>query len=171
MPKHGKRRLFRRHLKRKLSIRPLGKQDLPELARLFHETVRRIDKRHYPAVKLRAWSPRVRPTSFWRLRLKGQSGFAAQHKRKLVGFATLAQDGEIDLLYVHRKRQGRGIGRALVDRMASEARQRHLVRLSVNASVVARPFFEALGFRSTRIQVGHVGGRPLRQYRMERRLG
>ena len=171
MPKPGKRRLFRRHLTRKLHIRPLRRDDLPALARLFHETVRRVNRRDYPAPKLRAWSPQVRPPAFWHRRLDGQLGFAAMVKRKLVGFASLAQEGEIDLLYVHRKRQGRGVGRALVERLTAEARRQRAGRLTADASITARPFFEALGFRQMRTQVKHVGGRPLRQYRMERRIG
>ena len=43
MPKPRKPGLLRRRFMRKLSIRPLGRNDLPALARLFHETVRRLD--------------------------------------------------------------------------------------------------------------------------------
>lgn len=169
-PKSGKRRLFRRRLPRTLRIRPLRRADLPDLARLFHDTVRRIDRRDYAAPKLRAWSPRVRPAAFWRQRLQGRQGFGALAKRKLVGFASLGPQGAINLLYVQRKRQGRGVGRALVERLTAEARRQRIGCLTADASIAARPFFEALGFRRVLTRLRHVGGRALRQYRMERRL-
>lgn len=170
MRKRRKRQLFHRRLTHKLQIRPIRAADLRDLAKLFHETVRRVGRKDYAAPKLRAWSPRVRPPAFWRQRLQGQESFAALIGRKLVGFASLAPEGSIDLLYVHRKRQRRGIGRALVERLATQARRRRLGRLTADASIGARPFFESLGFRQVRIGLRHLGGRPLRQYRMERRL-
>jgi putative acetyltransferase len=170
MAKPRKPDLFRRHFVRKLAIRPLDRGDLPALARLFHETVRRIDRRDYGAAKRRAWSPRVRPPAFWHRRLAGQQAFAAVRKGKLVGFASLAPPGVIDLLYVHHRRQGRGVGRALIGRITDAARRGRMRQLTAEASIGARPFFQALGFRETRIGLVHLRGRPLRRYRMERRL-
>lgn len=45
MAKPCKPGLLRRRFVRKLAIRPLDRGDLPALARLFHETVRRMERR------------------------------------------------------------------------------------------------------------------------------
>lgn len=171
MPKPHRFNLFRRRFKRKLRIRPLRRTDLADLARLFHETVARVNRRDYTPAKLRAWSPRVRPAGVWRRRLAELRTFAAVRKRKLLGFATLGAAGVIEHLYVHRKRQGRGVGRALLARLTQEARRQGLAQLKVDASITARPFFRALGFRQERVHLRYMSGRALRQYQMQRRLG
>jgi GNAT superfamily N-acetyltransferase len=64
----------------------------------------------------------------------------------VVGFAALV-GGELDGLFVEPDLWGRGIGRALVDAAAHEARSKGLT-LTVIANPRARGFYESCGFRA-----------------------
>jgi GNAT superfamily N-acetyltransferase len=63
---------------------------------------------------------------------------------QIVGFAALV-GGELDGLFVEPDMWGRGIGRALVDAAAHDARQKGLT-LTVVAAPGARRFYESCGF-------------------------
>jgi GNAT superfamily N-acetyltransferase len=63
---------------------------------------------------------------------------------EIVGFAAVV-GGELDGLFVEPDSWGMGIGRALVEAAAHEARQRGL-SLTVIANPAARRFYESCGF-------------------------
>jgi GNAT superfamily N-acetyltransferase len=70
--------------------------------------------------------------------------FAAEVEGRLVGFAAL-EGGELDGLFVEPEHWGKGIGSALVEAAAHEARRRGLT-LRVIAASEARGFYEKCGF-------------------------
>jgi len=59
-----------------------------------------------------------------------------------VGFASLARNEEIDMLYVHPAVVGRGVGTLLIDALEKLAGARGATRLTTAASDTARAFFE-----------------------------
>lgn len=66
--------------------------------------------------------------------------------------------------------QRRGVGRALLDAVLDEARRLGLPRVFTEASITARPFFEARGFVVVSPQVVLCRGVEFVNYRMERAL-
>ncbi|HTX06424.1 MAG TPA: GNAT family N-acetyltransferase, partial [Steroidobacteraceae bacterium] len=89
---------------------------------------------------------------------------------RIAGFSDLEADGHIDLLYVHPDFQRRGVARALLEHIESAARERSLLRLYTEASITARPVFEARGFRVIAPRTVTVGGESMINYRMEKGL-
>ena len=87
-----------------------------------------------------------------------------------VGFAELESDGHIDRVYVSADHQRRGIGRQLLAAVEAEARCVGLARLFTEASITARPFFEAQWFTVLVPQVVRCRGAEFINYRMERIL-
>jgi GNAT superfamily N-acetyltransferase len=65
---------------------------------------------------------------------------------EIAGFAALV-GGELDGLFVEPDLWGRGIGKALIDAAAHEARRKGLA-LTVIANPSARPFYESCGLRT-----------------------
>ena len=74
---------------------------------------------------------------------KGQA-LVAELDGQVAGFAALLE-GELDGLFVEPELWRRGIGTALIDEAAHQARRRGL-SLSVTASPTAREFYESCGF-------------------------
>ena len=94
----------------------------------------------------------------------------AEEAGRPVGFAELEPNGHIDRVYVSADRQRRGIGRQLLAAVIAEARRVGLARLFTEASITARPFFEAQGFAVLAPQVVTCRGVEFVNYRMERVL-
>jgi GNAT superfamily N-acetyltransferase len=90
---------------------------------------------------------------------------------RLAGFAELEPNGHIDRVYVSADHQGQGVGRALIAKIVAEARRLGLVRLFVEVSITARPFFESQGFTVVTPQTVVCRGVEFVNYRMERMLG
>ena len=153
-----------------MQIRLVKRADVPEIARLYYETVHRVNARDYGPEQIAAWAPRVYPDAFWLRRFRRYRVFVAEDEGEVVGFAELAADGAIDCFYVHHAHQGEGVGAALMARVEREARRRGSTRLVADVSLTAEPFFRRMGFRVVRRQVKIYRNRPFRQAVMEKRM-
>ena len=64
----------------------------------------------------------------------------------ICGVGAIRQSGDLDLLYVHPLSQRKGIGRALLMVLESQAREWGLATIRLIASATARPFYEHFGY-------------------------
>ncbi len=84
----------------------------------------------------------------------------AYHGRRLVGFVNVAWDGGVHGFIldttVHPEMQRRGIGRQLVSRAASEARDRNVEWLHVDFEPHLREFYDLCGFAATEAGLLHL---------------
>ena len=154
-----------------MRIRPVRRGDAPQIARLYYETVRRVNARDYAPGQIRAWAPRVYPNAFWQRRFRRYRVLVAEDGGVVLGFAELAPNGDIDCFYVHHAHQHEGVGAALMARLEREARARGSFRLRADVSLTAEPFFRRMGFAVLRRQVKVYRNRAFKQAVMERRLG
>ena len=72
----------------------------------------------------------------------------AEGRDCLLGVALLHRSGEINLLYLAPSVQRQGIGRALHSALEEKARIWGLVKLMLDSTLLACPFYEKLGYRS-----------------------
>lgn len=154
-----------------VTLRPYQPEDAPALLALFRDTIRRVNSRDYTPEQIDAWASDEIDPAGWAARFAGRFAVVAEESGRPVGFAELEADGHLDRVYVSADHQGRGVGRAMVESLVAEARRRGIARLFVEASITARPFFEARGFAVLERQVVACRGAELANYRMERRLG
>lgn len=149
-----------------MEIRNYRPEDAKEIAELFHGSVHALVGGPYSEAELEAWSPTPVDHAHWRARLATKKPFVAEMEGAIVGFIELEPDGHIDCFYTHRDFQRRGVGRRLYDHLLAAARARGIVRLHVEASEIARPFFEGVGFVLERPQCVERGGESLTNYIM-----
>ena len=83
----------------------------------------------------------------------------------MAGFADMDQAGYLDRLYVHRDFQRRGIATALCDALEAAC---PCARYTTHASITARPFFLARGYRVVRAQQVERRGVKLTNFVMEK---
>ena len=152
-------------------LRPYEPGDATALLDLFRDTVRRVNARDYGPEQIRTWASDEIDSAAWADWFAGRFVVVAEEASRPVGFAELEPDGHIDRFYVSADHQGQGIGRDLLAALETEARRRGLARLAVEASVTARPFFEARGFTMLAPQIVSLRGVEFVNYRMERVLG
>jgi putative acetyltransferase len=153
-----------------VSLRPFRPDDARALLTLFRDTIRRVNSRDYSPAQIAAWASDDIDPDQWASRFAGRFVAVAEDAGRLAGFAELEANGHIDRVYVSADCQGQGVGRALLAEVMAEARRLGLVRLFVEVSITARPFFESQGFLMLAPQVVVCRGAEFINYRMERML-
>ena len=151
-------------------IRDYHAGDAPQVARLFYETVRSVNRADYSEEQVRAWAPSEPDPQEWHARMAGRRTLVAEEGGEVVGFAELERDGHLDMLYLRKDAVGRGVGRRLYRAVEREARCQGHARIFTEASITARPFFERHGFRVLREQTVSRRGVPMTNFAMEKSL-
>lgn len=153
-----------------VTSRPYRPDDAAPLLALFRDTIRRVNARDYSPDQIRAWASDDIDPNDWAGRFAGRFVVVAEEEAQVAGFAELEAHGHIDRVYVSADHQGKGVGGALLEALVAEARRLGLTRLFVEASITARPFFEAKDFTVLTQQVVTLRGVEFVNYRMERLL-
>lgn len=153
-----------------VTLRQYRPDDAPMLLALFRNTIRRVNCWDYSPAQVAAWASDDIDEEAWFGRFAGRFVPVAEEADRPVGFAELEPNGHIDRVYVSADHQRRGIGRQLLAAVVDEARRVGLARLFTEASITARPFFEALGFAVLASQVVTRREVEFVNYRMERVL-
>ncbi|WP_110114941.1 GNAT family N-acetyltransferase [Bacillus sp. CGMCC 1.16541] len=141
-----------------MRVRPFKREDVHDVYALFYRTVHTINKQDYNQTQLEAWAPNDADLQKWEHRLANSFSFVAMNEEKMVGFASMTEDGYIDLFYVHADHQQEGIGHALFQTLKEVAFEQGLTRFVTEASITAKPFFQHQGFRVVKRQRKHMRG-------------
>ena len=144
------------------------KEDLPEVLSLFRETVHAVNAADYTPRQLDAWAPPTPDVEKWSASLAAHYTLLARENEKLLGFGDIDEEGRLDRLYVAAASLKRGIGRALCEALEKYASTKGVRRVSVCASLTAKPFFERMGYRTVREQQVKRKGVLLTNFYMEK---
>jgi putative acetyltransferase len=149
-------------------IRRYQAADLDAVIGVFLQSIREVASHDYDAGQIDAWAQADR--AVWARRRLDRPTWVAVINATVVGFSDLKSSGHIDMLFVHPECQRKGVAAALLGEVERAARYQHVRALDTDASITARPFFEAHGFRVVRPQVVVLRGQRLTNFRMEKRL-
>lgn len=151
-------------------IRTHRNGDIPDISRLYYDTIHRINSNDYTLEQIDAWAPVVPDVSFWKERAKRYRVYVAEENERIVGFTELDSAGHIDCFFVHHEWQRRGVGSRLMERVVATANRELMPRLFAEVSVTAAPFFSSRGFVVVRENKALRRNVTLKQYAMERWL-
>jgi putative acetyltransferase len=129
-----------------LAMRPMLPADVPDLAEIFRASIEELTADDYSEAQQEAWAATAADEAAFGARLAGELTLVATFGGAAVGFAALAGNTRIDMLYVHPAAAGQGAGAMLCDALETLAAARGTKELSVEASDAARGFFEKRGF-------------------------
>ncbi len=73
-------------------IRRVERSDIPQISRLYYETVHRVNICDYTVEQIHAWAPRIYPDTFWQRHFRRYNVFVAKEDEAVMGF--LAQTAE-----------------------------------------------------------------------------
>ena len=120
--------------------------DVPILAEIFRASIEELSADDYNETQQQAWAAAADDEEEFGARLSGELTLVATISGDVIGFASLADNSRIDMLYVHPVAAGQGAAAMLCDALETLAAARGTKELSVDASDSARGFFEKRGF-------------------------
>jgi putative acetyltransferase len=129
-----------------LAMRPLLPDDVPLLAEIFRASIEELTAEDYSEAQQEAWAETADDLEAFGARLAAELTLVATFAGSAIGFASLADNRNIDMLYVHPAAAGQGAGAMLCDALEKLAAARGAKELAVEASDSARGFFEKRGF-------------------------
>jgi putative acetyltransferase len=132
-----------------MEIRRADINDIDEIRKLYYDTVVTVNAKDYSKEQIQAWASTAGNGPGWIRRIEEQYFYVALINSKIVGFGSLDNSGYLDLLYVHKDYQKKGIGSSLLQELEKTANELELTEINVQASITAKPFFETNGFTLT----------------------
>ncbi len=142
---------------------------LDEMMRLFYDTVHTVNARDYRKDQLNGWAPADTDKRFWEQRLKKNICKVAFLHGVMVGFTELAEE-HVDTLYVHKDFQRRKVAASLIDEILQIAEERNYSVLTTESSITAKSFFEAFGFKVTKVKKKLFNGKDFTNFKMTKDL-
>jgi putative acetyltransferase len=141
-----------------LAMRPMLPADVPLLAEIFRASIEELAGEDYSEAQQEAWASAADDEEAFGARLERELTLVATHSGAAIGFASLADNTRIDMLYVHPAAAGQGAAAMLCDALEKLAAARGSKELSVDASDSARGFFERRGFVAKTRNTVALGG-------------
>src|SRR6478609_9045184 len=97
------------------ALRPFLLEDTPLLAEIFRASIEELTADDYNESQQEAWASAADDEEEFARRLARQLTLIATMNGSPIGFASLANNETIDLIYVHPAVAGQGAGTMLVD--------------------------------------------------------
>ena len=151
-------------------IRKATEEDIPAITQLFKETIEAVNSKDYCEEQIKIWSAGYTYTDRWINRLTSQYFIVAVIDEVVTGFGSMTKEGFLDILYIHKDYQGKGLASALVDELFANASKNNLSIVTSDVSITAKPFFERKGFTVVTPQRKMVGEMEFLNYKMGKKL-
>jgi putative acetyltransferase len=153
-----------------MDIRRFDVRDSAAVLQLFKGTILSVNLGDYTKEQCEVWANSFSDIEVLKVRLEKSLTYIAEFDGKIVGFGNVNGFGEIDLLYVHKNFQGRGIASAILRKLETDAKSYGFAELATEASITARPFFESIGYQVEVVQIKIVREFEFINFRMNKGL-
>jgi putative acetyltransferase len=140
-----------------ISLRPYLPADAKRCAEIFRSSIEELAADDYDEQQREAWASRADDEKAFGAKLASELTLLAMIEGAIAGFASLKGAEEIDMLFIDPEFARQGVGRTLVDALTKLAEARGAKRLTAEASDVAKPLFERLGFTAQQRNLVRVG--------------
>ncbi len=102
-----------------LALRPMLPTDVPLLAEIFRAAIEELAAEDYSEAQQEAWASTADDEEEFGRKLAGELTLVATYGGSAVGFASLADNTRIDMLYVHPAAAGQGAAACCATRWKS----------------------------------------------------
>jgi len=154
----------------RFALRPFLPRDAEIVAAIFRAAIEGLTEDDYNPAQQDAWAAAADDEQAFAERLSKHLTLLATLDGSPVGFASLADNKTIDMLYVHPAVAGQGAGAMLYDALEKLAASRGASELVVEASDTARDFFQSRGFAPEQRNTISVGNEWLTNTTMKKKL-
>jgi len=153
-----------------MHIRQATLGDIEEIAALYKDTITTVNSKDYTKEQIDAWSSTYNNEHGWIRRIEEQHFYIATIEDKIVGFASIDNNGYLDLLYVHKDFQKQGIATKLLKTAEKTAKEMGFNEITVQSSVTAKPFFTEQNFIQTGEKRKLINGIPFSNAIMNKKI-
>ena len=153
-----------------LAMRPMLPTDVPLLAEIFRAAIEELTADDYSETQQQAWASIADDVEAFGVKLTRELTLVATYGGAAIGFASLADNKRIDMLYVHPAAAKQGAGAMLCDALERLAGARGAKEITVDASDAARGFFEKRGYSAQSRNTVSLGGEWLANTTMTKLL-
>lgn len=155
---------------KELKLRQGSPEDMAEMQKLYVDTIKNICINDYNQEQIAIWTSSVENTIRWLNIFEKQHVIIAEYRQMIVGYCTLDAGGYLDLFYVHKDFQRKGIANKLLHEAEQRAVELNYDVLTANVSITAKPFFEKNGFTVVKEQENVIKGLVIVNYNMAKAL-
>jgi len=149
-------------------IRKIAEHEYPSIQRLIHTTVKTCYPAIYPPEVIEFF---IQHHSLEEISRRAISGVVLVLVSEGFILATgFLADGELGGVYVHPDYQRQGLGTLIVKRLLEIACREKLNSIWLDATPIAKPMYDKLGFELISNMVQYVGDVPLHYFKMEKIL-
>ena len=138
-------------------IRESRIEDIPEIIRVIHESVRSCIQDHQRNESaIQVWLEKTNQANMMLWMLYNDS-WVYIDQDQIVGFILVNDQGKILLNYIHPAMQQQGIGTALLMNMIDSLREKKIPQVSLKSTYTALPFYKKCGFQNPQTQAPETG--------------
>lgn len=152
------------------ALRPMLPADAHAVAEIFRASIEELTVEDYSPAQQAAWMSAADDEKAFALRLAKELTLIATIAREHAGFASLKGKDHIDMLYVHPRVAGQGVGKALCDALEMLAASRDAKAITVDASDSAQGFFAHRGYTAVQRNLITINGEALGNISMKKSL-
>lgn len=146
-------------------IRKYVPSDCEYLVELFYQTVHTVNAKDYTKEQLDVWASGSVDLEEWNRTFSEHDTIVAVKDNRIIGFGDIDTTGYLDRLYVHKDYQNQGIATAICKELEKVV---DVDKITVHASITAKPFFMSRGYKIRKEQQVIRGGISLTNYVMEK---
>jgi len=151
-------------------IKVANDSDINDITNLFYETIQNINCKDYPQDEIDDWSSWHADLDKWKETISQQFFIVAIINNTVVGFSSLASDGYLDFMFVHKDYQKQGIAKQLLRSIEAKAVLQNNKQIYSDVSITARSFFESNGYIVEKEQLKKSRYKELVNFRMIKKI-
>lgn len=137
-------------MKQAFPLRPFLPADTVPLQDLYAQSIEELCADDYDEDQRLAWISRAAEPVAFAKRMMAQVTLVVERDDELLGFASLKDSKEIDMLYVHPFAAGEGVATALLDALEKLAAARGTTTITAEVSDTAHDMFLSRGYQPVR---------------------
>lgn len=122
-------------------LRKYDGNDFEAVSSVFRDTVKNVNIRDYSEEQCLAWIEKSECLKLRKKYLLRQTTLVAESGGEIIGFGSIDESGYLDLLFVHKNFQNRGVATLLCNEL-----EKNFKKITVYSSLTAKLFFEKRGY-------------------------
>ena len=145
--------------------------DIAEIKELFTQTVLTVNRKDYTGEEVADWAACGGSDAHWEGLINNLHFIVATAPDgTITGFAAIRDDGYLHSLFVHKDHLREGIAAYLLAMIEHHATDNGLCKITTEASITARPFFEKHGYATLAEQKARAKTICMTNYKMAKTL-